>query len=348
MGATTSLSDATTGGAWSSGSTSVALVNATTGLVTGALSGTSVITYTTAAGCSTTATVIVNLAPSAISGTLHVCVGDTTISGNTAGGGTWTGSNTAVATVTTSTGVITGVAPGTSIITYSLGTGCTTTAAVTVNPSPALVMGLAAICAGSATALSDATTGGAWSINPAGIAIISTTGLVTGLSGGTAVVTYAPATGCVAVKQVTVNPLPEVTGTAPMPVGICAGLTTTLSTTITGGAWSSSNTGIATADPVSGVVTGVAPGPATITYTLPTGCTATITVTINSAPLPISGATAVCIGSATTLSDPSGGGVWSSSNMGVATVTGSGMVSGFALGTATISYTVGAARQLLW
>jgi len=54
----------------------------------------------------------------------------------------------------------------------------------------------------------------------------------------------------------------------------------------------------------------------------------------------------VCIGSTTLLSDPSGSGVWSSSNTVVASVSGGGVVTGSALGTAIISYTAGSAGSL--
>jgi gliding motility-associated-like protein len=69
---------------------------------------------------------------------------------------------------------------------------------------------------------------------------------------------------------------------------ICVGSTTTFSSTVSGGAWTSSNTAVATVNS-SGVVTGVAAGTATITYTVTGtgGCsnaTATRTVTINALP----------------------------------------------------------------
>ena len=72
---------------------------------------------------------------------------------------------------------------------------------------------------------------------------------------------------------------------------VCAGATVNFSTTSTGGTWSSSNTAIATINPNTGVVTGVAAGTATMTYTIPnttTWCppsTATRTVTVLPAPI---------------------------------------------------------------
>ena len=65
VGGTTTLSSTPTGGAWSSGSASVASVVASTGVVTGVTAGTANITYTTGTG-SVSATVTVNSNPGAI------------------------------------------------------------------------------------------------------------------------------------------------------------------------------------------------------------------------------------------------------------------------------------------
>jgi uncharacterized protein YjdB len=54
----------------------------------------------------------------------------------------------------------------------------------------------------------------------------------------------------------------------------------------------------------------------------------------------ITGATNVCIGSATTFESATTGGVWSSSNTAVASVSTSGVVTGVSAGQATITYTV--------
>lgn len=70
-----------------------------------------------------------------------------------------------------------------------------------------------------------------------------------------------------------------ITGTAT----VTASSTTTLSNATTGGAWSSSATGVATVGS-TGVVTGVAAGTATISYTVTNGCgsaVATIVVTVS-------------------------------------------------------------------
>jgi len=336
VGATTTLSDAISGGTWSSGTTVVATINAT-GVVTGIIPGTSTITYTTTAGCATEAMATVNLAPSAISGILHVCAGATTALGNTAGGGIWTSSNTATATVGP-TGIVAGIIHGTSTITYSLGSGCTVTAVVTVNPAPAAITGAGNSCAGLTAILSDVTSGGTWSPTTGGIATVNSTGIVSGIAAGTAVVSYTIIGGCAASVIVTVNPLPlPISGAA----GICVGQATDLTDDISGGTWSSSNSSVATIGMVSGAVGSTLAGTTSITYILPTGCLTTTTLTVNAIPAPISGSTSVCIGSITSLSDPTGTGTWNSSNTAVATISATGIVSGTALGTSTISYTAG-------
>jgi gliding motility-associated-like protein len=86
------------------------------------------------------------------------------------------------------------------------------------------------------------------------------------------------------VTAVTVS-APAVAGTLSGTQAVCVGSTTAFSSTEAGGTWSSSNTGIATIDASSGLVTGVGAGTATITYTV-TGCStvfATRTVTVAAA-----------------------------------------------------------------
>lgn len=82
---------------------------------------------------SETITVTVNPLPT-ITGTLNVCIGSTTIlTGSATANATtpWASSETSVATVSSS-GVVTGVAAGTSVITYMNSNGCTKTATITV------------------------------------------------------------------------------------------------------------------------------------------------------------------------------------------------------------------------
>ncbi|MBV8255945.1 MAG: Ig-like domain-containing protein, partial [Chitinophaga sp.] len=242
---------------------------------------------------------------------------------------------------------------GTYSVQVSFSDGCTVSGQIVITEiklAVAPITGTTNICVGSTTTLGNTTAGGTWSSSDATIATIDANGIVTGVSTGTATITYevTNANGCKAQQTatVTVNALPVVspiTGTT----SICMGVATTLSNTTPGGVWSSGNTAVATVDANSGLVTGVTAGTATITYevTNANGCKAqqTAPVTVNALPVvsPITGTTNICTGTATTLSNTTSGGVWSSSNTAVATVdANSGLVTGVTAGTATITYEV--------
>ncbi len=112
-----------------------------------------------------------------------------------------------------------------------------------------------------------------------------------------------------------VNAAPAaITGT----MSVCMGATTPLGDPTGGGAWGSGTAGIATVTP-AGVVSGVAAGTDTISYTHG-GCAAYAIVTVNTAPANITGTTNVCAGATTSFSDATGGGTWASSSGLIATV----------------------------
>ena len=333
VGSTTTLTDASAG-TWSSSNTSVATVVSGTGVVTGVSSGTSNITIMSPAGCYTVAVVTVNPVPTAVLGSLTVCVGGTTTLSDATAGGTWTGSGGA-ATITTG-GVVSGTSAGTTTVTYTLPTGCNITAIVTVNPTPTGILGATSVCVGSTITLSDLVGGGTWSSSAIGVATIDPTGLVTGMGTGTSMITYSLGTGCYTTLIITVNLTPAaISGTA----SVCVGSVTSLSDGTGGGTWSSVSPGIGSVDG-SGNVTGVSAGTTTISYTLGS-CAASVVVTVNTQPGPILGTLALCATFTTTLSDSPTGGVWSSGSLGVATISGVGVVSGLSSGTSVISYTLG-------
>ena len=85
-----------------------------------------------------------------------------------------------------------------------------------------------------------------------------------------------------------------------------------------------------------------------VTATNPsTGCTKTETITINVNEVPqITGPTELCMPNTITLENGVAHGVWSSSNVDVATVTDTGIVSGVSSGTVTISYAVSFANPV--
>ena len=346
VGATTTLTGSATPNAttpWTSATTSVATIT-TSGVVTGVAQGTSIITYKNTNGCTKTVTVTVNALPT-ITGTLSVCVGNTTtLTGSATPNATspWTSVATSVATITTS-GVVTGVAQGTSIITYKNTNGCTKTVTVTVNALPTVNAntGTTSVCVGATTTLSNSTPNGTWSTSNGSIATVSN-GIVTGVAAGTANIYYSVTeNGCTkaVATTVTVNALPTITGT----LSVCVGATTTLTGSATPNAttpWTSATTSVATIT-TSGVVTGVAQGTSIITYKNTNGCTKTVTVTVNALPTvnANTGTTSVCVGATTTLSNSTPNGTWSTSNGSIATVS-NGIVTGVAAGTANIYYSV--------
>jgi uncharacterized protein YjdB len=281
-----------------------------------------------------------------ISGSQKTCPGLTTALTDATTGGTWTSSNTSVATVTSS-GLVSGLTAGTTTISYGGTLGCGVAysfVTVTVNPTPSSITGSTNVCIGLTSTLSDATVPGGWTSATTTIAKIDNfTGVLTGVSSGTSTITYTATTGCFITTVANVNPLPSsISGGVPQTV--CSGLTNTLIDG-GGGTWTSSNPGLAsiTLGPVGGgVATGVVAGTPVITYTLPSGCFTTTTLTVLSGPAAITGVAQVCFGSTTTLNDASSGGAWTSSTSSVATVGTGGIVTGVAAsGVATINYTFG-------
>ena len=338
IGQATLLSNSVAGGAWGSSNTGVATISGP-GLVTGIATGTSTISYLLPSGCATTTVMTVNAAPPGILGVTAICPGQTITLSDATVGGTWTSSNTAIATIGAGTGIATGIVTGSTTITYILGAGCVVTGVLIVRALPAAISGPSNVCAGSTVVLSDATTGGTWSSMGSVVAVSPTTGIVTGIIAGTEIVTYTAGTGCTTSKIINVDPVPSaISG----PGDVCVGKSVTLSDATTGGTWSTS-TGAVTIGTTTGIVTGVSAGTSNITYTSAAGCTETTTFTVNALPATITGPGAVCQGSTITLNDITPGGIWTSSSTGVATIDiGAGLITGIAGGLANITYTAAA------
>ena len=199
VGSTTTLADATSGGTWSSSYTYVATVNG--GVVYGSHNGTTTIYYTTGSGCSASA--VVTVGPGVVDsvfGSNTVCMGSSTTFTDMTPGGAWSVASSAIATINSS-GIATGLSVGSTFITYSVSGTCGTAYAIhylnvtsgTATPS---VSGASTVVAGSTINLTGSPTGGVWSCSPTTVATVNpTSGVVTGVSAGTAIVTYI-VSGC--------------------------------------------------------------------------------------------------------------------------------------------------------
>ena len=285
-----------------------------------------------------------------IAASQSLCAGKTLALSDSITGGSWTSSNTTVATVS-NTGIVTGISAGTVTITYTLSGFCSIASlsiTLTINDMPLVntISGNNSLCAGTSTLLTDITTGGSWSSNNTAVASISNSGLVTAFTTGTTIISYAVTNTCgttTKTTSVTVTDVPVVNNIAGNN-SVCAKATTQLTDATANGTWNSSNTQAAVIDN-NGLVTGIASGNTTINYTITNACGSTsksINITVNDVPVvdDITGNSTVCTKSTIQLSDNTPGGLWSGSNLPIATVSNNGVVTGITSGNAVINYTV--------
>jgi len=335
-GSSFQFSVSVTGGTWTSSNTTAATISGT-GMVHPVAPGTSILTYTAASGCTATTTINVLPSPSAISGPASLCAGLTAQLSNATSGGTWSASPAAIATITAG-GLLSGVAAGIVIVSYTTVAGCAATATLTINPSPGILPGASSLCAGSSAQLSTPSTGGTWTSSNPSVATINTTGLVSATAAGITTILYTNGQGCSSTRNITVVSAPSaITG----PTDICVGSLVQLSNAVGGGTWSSSNTLVILMPPAAASFSAVNTGVANITYTVASGCFAIYPVTVLAAPGPISGRQAICTGSSTELSNAVAGGTWSVSAPSIATILSSGSqatVFGVSTGSAVVSY----------
>jgi len=237
------------------------------------------------------------------------------------------------------------VSPSAPSETYSVtiinDVGCTSVgdALVTAYEVPVLSLaGSGNLCQGE-TIQASSTTSGIWSSSNNNIASVSFSGVITAAAPGTAIITFADINnGCPANDPLTivVNDRPEVTMNDDQ---ICIGETAILSPS-TGGIWTSQNTAIATVTP-QGVVTGVSDGLVKFDFIDDaTGCSATTDQSLVVNPDPailVPTDEVVCIGSILQ-AQPATGGLWTSSNTSVATITNSGSITAVSNGDVTFTF----------
>ncbi len=286
---------------------------------------------------------------------------------------TWSSSDDNLATVDTM-GRVTGVAVGTVTITGS-SEGQMDTATVTIIPRPVtsvvVTPSSADVVAGSTEQLSAETRASdgtdlmratTWMSSNTAVATVDANGLVTAVAPGSATIT---ATSEGVMGTANINVIPQVAMVVVGPTNPSLDPTDTQQMTATpqdsGGndlvnrdaaTWMSSNTAVATVS-MTGVVTAVAPGTATITATIE-GVSGNTTVTVREpvASVVVTPANpTIVVGNATALmATPRDSGnndltgrdaaTWMSSNTGVAIVNSSGVVTAVGPGTSTITATI--------
>ncbi len=336
------------------------------GTLTGAAYGKDTITYVFTNACNSVSSAIVvqidtPLYAGVISGASNVCVGSWTPLTETESGGIWISSSTGTAIVDGS-GNVTGVSQGTVVISYYLSNGCGASVAtdtIHVDRPAAPIVG-DSVGIGDTVVITDSTIGGRWSISDTLATIDSVTGRVIGVGAGVATVTYSVTNSCgttYATETLHIGPAPIVNPIAG-PTIVCVGGTITLiDTPTTGGIWSGSDS-LATVDPHTGVVTGIAAGTVNISYTYTDGfgsTTVVTAITISSPPvISLTGPNIISIGGDYILRAVPAGGTWSSTladTMGAIVSTYDSVIGGVHLvtycsfvvvgyGTDTIRYTV--------
>ena len=297
--------------------------------------------------------------------------------GNTLSGRpvSWSSGSASVASVNSS-GLVTGVAAGSATITATSGTvSGSATVTVTTTPAPVasvtVTPGTPSIGVGNTVQLTATLKDSAgntlsgrpvsWASGSASVASVNSSGLVTGVAAGSATITATSGsvsgtatvtvTGPAPVATVTVTP-----GTPSIGVAKTVQLTATLKdsagNTLTGRTvtWASGSTLIATVNS-SGLVTGVAVGSATITATSGTvsgSTTVTVTPPASVASVTVTPATpSIGVGNtvllSATLKDSAGNTLtgrtvtWASGSTSIATVNSSGLATGVAAGSSTIT-----------
>lgn len=370
---------------WSSSNTSVATVS-TQGVVTGVATGAATITASSA-GRSGQAAVTVTLPPVqtvvvspardtigvGTSRTLSAVLRDASGTILTGRALAWSSSNVGVASVS-STGVVIGLAPGTTTISAT-SEGRVGTAIVVVLERLASVViltpGSGSLVVGTTQALTAQVTDAqgnlltnrpiTFSSDAPSVASVNTTGVVTALAPGSARIT-ASSEGRIGVATFQVIPVPvatvQITPSTPV---LIPGATTQLTAVARSAAgtvlagrqvtWLSGAPSVVTVS-AAGLVSAVGPGTALVLATID-GVTASITVTVNLPPIASISLTpqtpeVTLLGSVQLVATPLNAAgapltgrtiTWSSADESIAFVSSSGLVVGFRLGTVRITAT---------
>jgi uncharacterized protein YjdB len=298
--------------------------------------------------------------------------------GNITSTATWTSSTVSAATVNAA-GLATGVATGSTTVTASVGSVSATAkltvtaktlTAIAVSPATASVAAgvtqqFTATATYSDSSTANVTTAATWTTASASVATIGSGGLATGVAAGTTNVTASmggmSATAALTVTAKTVTSI----AVSPAPASIAAGLTLQFTATATysdnstanvtaTATWTTTNASAATITS-GGLATGVAAGSSTITAAL-SGVSGSATLSVTAKPvtsIAVTPGTASFAMGATqqftataTYSDGSTGNVtttagWAAANTAVAIIDSSGLATGVASGSTSVTATLG-------
>ena len=358
------LSTTTPGGVWQSVTPRFVAIDAF-GNLTGLASGTGVVKYTVinANGCFSTLfdTITVNNLPkiASISGRKDVCVGQKDILNTTPVGGVWSMSNTALATINSANGTVSGLVAGQDTVkyVYTDANACTDSvfAAYVVNPLPVIapITGNNNICINSISTLIDTIPRkGVWVTTDSAIVQVTYDGIIRGVSVGSATVRYVVISkqGCAdsVGTLVKVNALPVINSiTGPSVVCVNDSIPLTVSTTDPG-VWSVKYNAIGSINTVTGTYTGVSAGIDSAIYTATNGigCSNRAAHLIKVNPLPLIDSVQgnfepVCTKDSIHLYSNTQGGVWTSISPMYASINyTTGWLTGLKAGLAAVRYTL--------
>ncbi len=271
IGASTSLSHPISGGVWSSPHSPLFInIDASTGVVTGVSRGIATVYYKLG-GCIAATNVHVHSVPTEIFGPDNVCMGSTVEIVSFPRGGVWTASNSSA--IISSAGVVTPVYFGIDTFTYAYSGLCgtaTITKIVNVDTLPNPIVGPSSICAGDTVNFTSSGSGSWVDMHFGPTTINTSTGEYYGSAPGEwEIAFYHAGTSCRVTKSIRVNSNPIIGGHSGY---TCIGVPKHLTTSVTGGTWSTDDPSIATIDPSSGIALGISTGNTNVTYISPAGC----------------------------------------------------------------------------
>ncbi len=332
--------DTASGGVWSV--TNLHALNLDSSLI-GMTSGPDTVVYTLTNVCGDTAALLPMAVASVpvvapIAGGTAVCVAGRDTLTDATPGGSWSAVHDHANI--DGAGVVAGVTPGPDAVVYTVtnfcGTGRDTLMLMVESyPTHGVIMGADSLCAGSVITLVDSVSGGVWSCSNTSAEFLSP-GVLQGISGGQDTLFFTVSNVCgMAQTEKVVRVKPFSSGNIIGPAYVCLGSPTAYVDTVAGvtGMWSLTN---ARATVAGGVVSGIAPGPDTLTYTVTNACgTVASQKSFFIRPLPmagfVSGPDSFCVGAAGTYSETVAGGTWLP-GVGLAAGLGgafSGLVPGF-------------------